>query len=181
MITCQLIGADAVLVKFQGMESKVVSALRSVITRQAIELQAHVKADKLSGQVLHNSTGNLRTSINYKVLEVAGNISAAVGTNISYAAAHEYGFDGIVTVASFLRRNKEQMKAATYHYTNKAGDVITKTKTTGKFGRSSATTQVRSFQRHQHIQERSFLRSALADLTEDYQQQMAAAVKEAVK
>lgn len=117
------------------------SILRAV-TRLAIEIQGYVKTDKLSGQALHVRTGTLRRSINFKVVDTPVRIGATVGTNVEYAAAHEYGFQGPVTVKAHLR----QMSMA--------------------FGKPVANPReiaVRSFVRQVNLPERSFLRSALQD------------------
>ena len=164
MITAHLHGAEATKVKYQGAGDKVAKTLRQTMELLAIEVQLHVKGDYLSGQVLKNRTGNLRTSINYKVQESGSSIVAAVGTNIVYAAIHEYGFDGNESVRAYIRRSKAQMQMAMYHYRNKNGEVVTKFKQTGKYGRSTGEIDVRAHDRHMVMPQRSYLRAALIDL-----------------
>jgi phage gpG-like protein len=119
-------------------------------------LLSHVKADKLSDQVLRVSTGRLRRSITQEVQIESEKIIGIVGTNVEYARAHEYGYTGAVTVKSHIRRLK-----------------------TGK------ETNVRSYSRNANIKERSFLRSALSDMeskiTEDIQAALISAAKEGIK
>jgi hypothetical protein len=176
-----MVGHEAVIARFDAYPELMHDSLRATIQNCAIQLQRYVKEDALSGQILHNRTGNLRRSINFELSEVGNNISASVGTNVEYAAAHEYGFDGEVTVRASIRRTRDQMAAATYHYTNKNVNVISKIKQTGKYGTQSGTINVRSFTRHQHTVERSFLRSSLQVLARDFQQQMAESIKSAMK
>ncbi len=88
MISAQIIGADAVIAKLGAMPDRVVSLLRAAVEREAIALTGYVKESKLSGQVLRNRTGTLRRSINYAMI---GDLAARVGTNLVYAAIHEYG------------------------------------------------------------------------------------------
>jgi phage gpG-like protein len=100
-----------------------------------------VKERKLSGQVLKNRTGTLRRKINYQLRETPTEVSASVGVQLSYAAVHEYGFDGIVTVKEHLRT------------------------ITQAFGRPIAPVHVHrgAHQRHMKLPERSFLRSSLRE------------------
>ena len=65
--------------------------LRKAMLRSAIHITGYVKREKLSGQVLHNRTGTLRRSINFDLRESDKVIGAAVGTNVEYAAIHEFG------------------------------------------------------------------------------------------
>lgn len=74
-----------------GMPGRLRAKLATVIQRLAIKFQAHVKEDKLSGQVLNVRTGTLRRSINQRVTIGASRIFATVGTNVEYAGIHEYG------------------------------------------------------------------------------------------
>jgi phage gpG-like protein len=68
-------------------------------------------------------------------------LEGIVGTNVKYAAAQEYGFDGTANVRDHLRK-------------------IVETSKLGLLGR----TTVQAHKRHMHLPERSFLRSALEEL-----------------
>ncbi len=62
------------------------------MARLVLKLTAKIKGDKLSGQVLKNQTGTLRRSISPSVsADSSTRIVGKVGTNIEYAAIHEYG------------------------------------------------------------------------------------------
>jgi phage gpG-like protein len=54
-------------------------------------LSNKIKFEKLSGQVLRNKTGTLRRSITPAVRDSGGIVEGQVATNIEYAAIHEYG------------------------------------------------------------------------------------------
>lgn len=112
-----------------------------VMERLTIEVQSHVKQDKLSGQVLKNRTGTLRRSINRRVESTPTSVQGIVGTNVKYAKVHEFGFKGTVSVREHLR-------------------FITQA-----WGRPISTTEVtvRAHQRKVVLPVRSFLRSALKD------------------
>jgi phage gpG-like protein len=98
--------------------------------------------NKLSGDILKVRTGRLRRSIHPEWDFKPGHMGATVGTNVEYAAIHEYGFKGTVQVKSFQR---EMTKA---------------------FGRPIAPKQVTvsAHSRNINMPERSFLRSALKEM-----------------
>jgi phage gpG-like protein len=156
MIEGYIIGQETVLAKFDKMPSAVHGEVLDTITRLTINLQRYVKAEKLSGQALKVKTGTLRRSINQSVSDNGTSIVGRVGTNLAYGRAHEYGFHGAVTVKAHLRN------------------------ITQAFGRSITPTEVtvRTFTRNMNLPERSFLRTALAELTASgaLQTQLAAAV-----
>jgi phage gpG-like protein len=141
MITFKFVNDENVILNLRSMGIRVRDNLREAVTRAAIMLTRYVKEEKLSGQALKNRTGTLRRKINYVVAETPAGITGSVGVDLSYAAAHEYGFDGTVSVREHLRTVKQA------------------------FGRpiSPVTSIVSAYQRHMHLPERSFLRSALRD------------------
>lgn len=141
MIQFTIVGDDAVIRMLQAKVPALTKAVRTSITRASISLLRYVKENKLSGQVLKNRTGTLRRKMNYRVTETPNSITGAVGVKLSYAAAHEFGFDGPENVRAHLRTIKQA------------------------FGRSIApvTFNVRAHTRTVHLPERSFLRSALSD------------------
>ncbi len=74
--SAQLLGAD--------------SALGRTL-RDSLQRTAEVCAEEAKRRT-PVKTGNLRESIGYTVgVDLAGNPAAAVGTNVPYAAAHEFG------------------------------------------------------------------------------------------
>lgn len=159
MIAVTLSGDRAVALELRGMTLRVHDALRRAITRESLLLLAAVKEEKLSGQVLKTRTGTLRRSINRRQMETATGIRATVGTNVAYAAIHEYGFDGTQTVRAHMRQ------------------------ITRAFGRplaASVMVSVGGFERHVNMPERSFLRSALAERRPAILAALEAAVAKAV-
>lgn len=159
MISAALIGDKEVMARMRGLDPQAHAALLRVIVRLSIMLQARIKSDKLSGQVLHRRTGTLSRSINRKIEDTPTSIVASVGTNVRYAAIHEFGFNGTEQVKAHLR---------TIHQA---------------FGRPIAetTVQVSAHARHMVMPKRSFLRSALEDLRAHIHEEMAAALTSAVK
>lgn len=113
------------------------------IGRIVLKLLVRVKSQKLSGQALNVRTGRLRRSITQRIESSASEISGIVGTNVDYAAIHEYGFKGAVTVKQHLRLVKQAF---------------------GRPLKSPVWSMVGTHTKNVSLPERSFLRSALADL-----------------
>ena len=126
-------------------------ALRTEIQRIAVDVTAHVKDQKLSGQVLKVQTGRLRRSINFRVTESATGVQATVGTNVEYARIHEFGFRGSVNIKAHLRKLKSGKKAA-----------------------------VRAHSRNVNLPERSFLRSTMREMQSGIDQRIARVVAQSI-
>jgi phage gpG-like protein len=115
------------------------------VAQLGIDLQNNVQQNKLSGEVLRVRSGTLRQSIMLQTDQSGTAATATVWSNVDYAAAQEYGFSGTVSIRATLRQIKEA------------------------FGRPIAakTVSVRPYGRRMDLPERSFLRSALGDMTPD--------------
>ena len=142
---------EALMAMLSGAPNRLRDAMARTMTRLSIELQANVKKDKLSGQVLHTRTGTLRRSINRSISQSGDGVVATVGTNVKYAGVHEYGFDGVVTVKDHLRACK-----------------------------NGGTAEVKSHTRHMKLPERSFLRSALREMVPQIKEDIRSAALKAL-
>ena len=130
------------------------------VAKLTMKLAARVKSQKLTGQVLNVRTGRLRRSITPRVAGLGSTrVEGIVGTNVSYARQHEYGFTGTAQVRAHLR----MVKMA--------------------FGKSISPTQVhvRAHARNVTYPEKSFLRSALKDMQPEILQALSSAVLEDFK
>jgi hypothetical protein len=158
VISARVIGDGQALERLRALPEAAKSRLLRAITQLGIELQSDVQQDKLSGQVLRSRTGSLRSSIGLRVDQSDGAFTASVFTDSRYAGVQEYGFAGTVSVRASLRRVREA------------------------FGRpmSEKTVSVRAYDRRMNLPERSFLRSALKDMTPAIRDGMAAALADAV-
>ena len=158
MISACLVGDEQALERLRALPESVISRLLGAITRLGIELQRDVQHAKLSGQVLRSRTGSLRSSIDFRIDHSASTITATVFTDSRYAAAQEYGYVGTVSVRASLRRIREV------------------------FGRpiSEKTISVRAYDRRMDLPQRSFLRSALVDMTPAIRDGVEAALADAV-
>lgn len=160
MIRGEVVGGPQLKAYLRDAERSITTNMTRSIGRLVLMLQRNVKMDKLSGTVLRVRTGRLRRSINSRMQgEGTQTVAGFVGTNVSYARAHEYGFTGQVNVKQHLRM---QVKA---------------------FGRSIEPTQVvvSAHPRNVVIPERSFLRSALSDMQPTVRAELRNAVTEAVR
>lgn len=105
MIRGFIIGDTQTIAKLQNLFPTVRSELKRVIQALTFDLSAHVKKNKLSGQVLKTRTGTLRRSIHAQVNETDISVIGIVGTNIEYAHVHEYG--GTFSIDEHLRLVKQ--------------------------------------------------------------------------
>lgn len=156
------IRAEALLARLLGASEKLAANLFKTVTRLSIEIQTAIKR-KLAGEVLHTRTGTLRRSINRQVVADASGVHATEGTNVRYAAIHEYGFDGTVPVAAHVRK------------------VASRSVGKGKKQTLQGIAFVSAHTRHVVMPERSFLRSTLREWTPKINDDLRKAALEALK
>lgn len=142
-ITGEVKGDREVVADLRRFDAAARGEIQKGIGRITLKLLTRVKAQKLSGQALNVRTGRLRRSITQRIESGAEEISGIVGTNVDYAAAHEYGFKGAVTVKQHLRLVKQAF---------------------GRPLKSPVWSTVSTHTKNVSLPERSFLRSALADM-----------------
>ncbi|HLW71575.1 MAG TPA: hypothetical protein VKS22_13245 [Candidatus Binataceae bacterium] len=161
MISVVLTGDAEVRARFTRLGPEIHSRLLREMARQTIALQNYVRNDKLSGQVLKTRTGTLRRSINQRVEDRGSEIVGIVGADLDaarYAAAHEYGFQGLVAVRTSVRRIEQA------------------------FGHRIAPREVNvsAHSMRMHLPERSYLRSSLHEMEGAITDGLRGAVGEAV-
>ena len=156
-IEAVIVGDDELRAKFQRASGTIDGNLVDSMGRITIRLQAHVVRNKLSGQVLKVRTNNLRGSIHQEVSRDGSGIVGRVGTNVEYAAFHEYGFSGTQNVREHMRTIKMA------------------------FGKMLKTPKRIAISAHVDYPEHSFLRSALDDQRAEIMAELGNAVKEAIQ
>jgi phage gpG-like protein len=141
VIDIRLIGGAETVAKLGAIPAKLRGELDHGIGRLALRAQALVQ-DKLSGGVLKVRSGRLRASIGVEMASGEAGVSSILSLAVPYAAVHEYGFSGTQNVRESLRIVKQA------------------------FGRPISPVQatIRAHARQVDLPERSFLRSALAEL-----------------
>ncbi len=92
MMNVTLVGDRELIAKFDAMPRKVHDALLKKVTVLALELEAKVKA-KLSGDVLNVRSGALRRSIFEAISDSLTSVIGKVASSgdVKYAAIHEFG------------------------------------------------------------------------------------------
>lgn len=139
--------------------SKIIVGMREAIVRVCLLLMGNTKR-KLSDDVLKVRTGRLRRSITQEVLDKQDVIIGQVGTNVNYAAAHEFGVNMDVQIQEHIQLRKEAF---------------------GKMLSTPVWTTVRAHTRHMVLPERSFLRSALEEMKDELPKEIKYAVSSAGK
>jgi phage gpG-like protein len=140
---------------------------------RALDLQneltiGYAQKNKMSGPrpgTLGVISNQLRSHLRRNDATVSdGVVDASIGDNMAYAAVHEFGFDGEVTVKSFVRKQRSR-------------DLVK-----GKKQKlvSSGVAYVKSFTRHMRMPERSYIRSSISERLGDYNTALSAAVLEAL-
>lgn len=157
MITGHVTGDASMLLYLRSRGIVLRDALRTVVREQGVRMLGLVKL-KVSGPVLKTRTGTLRRKLNVRFTETPSEISASVGLKLAYAAAHEYGFDGVVTVREHLRT------------------------ITQAFGRPIApvTFTMPAHARHMKLPARSYLRSTLREEAPSIREAMRGAIRGAL-
>jgi HK97 gp10 family phage protein len=154
MITVQIEGDSAVIAHLQAMGSEVRASLRRAVVESAVMVQQRTR-EKLAGEVLQERTHHLHDSIHHAIQrDDADGVVATVGTDVVYAAIHEYGFNGTEQVREHLRR----ISVA--------------------FGKPIAPVEatVRAHARRVDMPARSFLRSALTELEPEIRARLEGAI-----
>ena len=90
-ISADITGDEQVAVRLQNLPNSVRSSLKKAMNEAVIDLRGYVADNKLSGQLLKVRTGTLRRSITQRVTDDTSSVIGIVGTNVAYAAIHEYG------------------------------------------------------------------------------------------
>lgn len=160
MLKIEIIGDDEVARKFQNLPAKIRQALRAKIFALTLSLEAHIKLNKLSGQVLKTVSGRLKRSIQSEVIDRIDIITGTVFSSgdVPYNAIHEFGGR---TPPSEIIPVKAQALRFMFH---------------GKL----------TFAKRVHhpgsvMPERSFMRSGLSDMKEKIVSELTTTVREAAK
>lgn len=91
MIRAVVVGDNAVKAWLESRYPLVEKKMSLSMTSLVMKLTRKIKEEKLSGQVLKNQTGRLRRSISPNVFGSGASVTGEVKTNVVYASIHEYG------------------------------------------------------------------------------------------
>jgi len=93
LVEISIVGDKELIARLDKMPTAIRQALELKVTSLALRLEKLVKTGKLNGQVLNRISGRLARSINNKVTVTANSVFAKVFSagDVKYAAIHEYG------------------------------------------------------------------------------------------
>jgi len=157
MISAWLEGDQETIARFTLFGANLRTQLEKKVRSLTMDLVKKVKEEKLSGQVLNKKEGRLSRSITPSFESTDTGFTGIVGTNVSYAARHEFGFTGSEDVKPFTRMMTQAF---------------------GKPVKSPRMIQVRAFTRKVNYPEHSFLRSSLNEMREDIRAEIEQTVRE---
>ncbi len=134
---------------------------------------------------LRVQSGRLRRSLTRSKARLEGDsIVSAIGSNVSYFGAHEFGFQGSVTVRSHTRRNADRVQTAdgsvlTAGAARRAGAFKTsgKPRRGGRFVSGGSHT-VKSHSREMNLPARQMVRKTITERAESYRTAIGTAVQE---
>lgn len=176
MIQGVVYGDRETVASLREMTPKLHAAVVQHVERLAILISNDVKENRLSGQALKVRTGRLRRSINYRIEQQPSSVFGIVGTNVEYAARHEFGFHGTEQVREYLRRRRGQIKADMAAHGKKMG----KLRGHRDSHDQSELIRVRAHQRKVNYAGHPFLRPALKDAADEIRAGFREALRESV-
>lgn len=156
MLNVSLVGDRELMAKLEAMPQRVHDALLKKVTLLALQLEAKVK-QKLSGDVLNVRSGALRRSIFEAVADQLSSVIGKVASSgdVKYAGIHEFG--GTIPAHEVL---PDKAKALAFIVGGKQ-----------VFARRVQIPDVQ-------MPERSYLRSALAEMAQEITEGLREAVRE---
>jgi hypothetical protein len=115
-----------------------------------------------------------------------GAVVSTIGSNVKYAGAHEFGFDGVVNVKSFIRRNPraDLYKIKGFLLTGAQLDAVTASRERQRHRRArvaSGLSMVKASSRRMKIPARAPIRYGISDRRSRYSTALSSAVINAWK
>ena len=162
MLKFEMVGDSEMRAALAGCSKKIDDEIKSSMAFVVLRLQKQVKTHKLLGQVLNRRTGNLRNNIVRDSWQDGGLTVGVVGiaSGAPYGKLHEYGFSGAVSVPSHVRQAKQAF---------------------GRRLKTPINVHVSAHTRRVGLPERSFMRTAFADMLPFIRQEFEAAAKRGLR
>jgi phage gpG-like protein len=157
VITATVIGGDELAARLAALPGVVTQALAQTVAELSAELRDVVER-KLSGEVLRQRTGRLAASVAVDLHQDGNAVAATLSSDVEYAAIHEYG--GAIPAHEVLPRSA---RALAFPWKGRQRF----------FKRVEIPTVT--------MPQRSFLQSALAEMTPTIRAALADAVRAAVR
>lgn len=182
MIEARIIRRNIVLiVKRAGeLDVKVLKAIRTGLARGLLLAAGAAESKYLHGPRPKNLgvlSGRLSQSVTTNVSATDGGITGRIGSNVAYAAFHEFGFHGTINISAHTRvlENLDEFGAdqdMRRTYTDDQGHFVgyrdTRKQASGKFAHAADVVQfVRAHTRNINYEGRPFIRPAVEVSKED--------------
>src|ERR1700736_5958023 len=109
--------SKAVLASFEQASYKIPFAIARGMDKALPEVASNIQTQRLTGagpfpveeHMLGIRSGQLRQSVRWTPAKIEGEIvTGSLGSPVRYAAVHEFGFEGDVTVKPFFRKNRRR-------------------------------------------------------------------------
>lgn len=162
MLKFEMVGDSEMRAALAGCSKKIDDEIKSSMAFVVLRLQKQVKTHKLLGQVLNRRTGNLRDNIVRDSWQDGSLTVGVVGiaSGAPYGKLHEYGFSGAVSVPAHVRQVKQAF---------------------GRRLKTPINVHVSAHTRRVRLPERSFMRTAFADMLPFIRQEFEAAAKRGLR
>ena len=177
-LEAKLVGADVLRMNLAGLPTVIRQNILAVLETEMKRMVETVREDKLSGQVLKERSGRLKGSIHGGVSDDKdGTSSFWIGTNVEYAAFHEYGYDGVEEVTEHLRRMTHMIIGTEVvdgvRKAKRAVDLVSG-------GKSGVEVLVGAHQRRVKYAARSYLRPTLAEHADEIEAALGEAANDGI-
>ncbi len=150
---------SALVARYQGARPVVLGLVARAMDDENRDTVSHVQETKLTAagpQFLNVQSGRLRRSIRATKATITGDsVASTIGSNVKYAAAHEYGFRGTENVRGFVRHIFR-------HTSLRTGKRLKRKVDTGN------TATVRPFTRQGNVRERAPIRTGIGECAANY-------------
>lgn len=161
IVTVSITGDRQLIARFDRMPEAIATALQKKVTALTLKLENKVKTQKLNGQVLNRVTGRLARSITHEVDVEPNGVYGRVFSSgdVKYAAIHEFGGQTAPHVIY-------PKKAAALSFIGSGGNRVFAKKVNHPGSK---------------MPERSFMRSALRDMSTEISTGLKTAVIQAIR
>ena len=158
----------AVARRFEGAPARVTDLMRRGMDEENLNTVSYIIETKLTAagpKFLNVQSGRLRRSIRASAATVSGNaVRSIIGSNVRYAAIHEFGFNGQENVRAHERRVFRHLNLRT------GGRLKRRVDTGGRI-------QVRGFARRMNMPARASIRTGIAECAQNYGPRLAGLIR----
>jgi hypothetical protein len=170
----------------ERLPRRFIEALRPEMDRTNEIIVGHIQAARLSRrgpETLGVRTNRLRLSARPSKAVIEGDsVNATLGSNVRYAAPHEFSFAGTVSVKAHTRKSKPRIATHTHNFTEfnwRSGKMVARVRRV-KVKAKPTEMQVRAHSRKMNIPARAPFQRGIEDKVSLYDQAVGRAVDRAI-